>query len=176
MSSSLVFATLVLSDLTALANCCVWLRGSLLSSASVSSASAPLLLNLSVTISEALLATDFKGLNMRLTQVMVCLLINVSKAIAEKNSTAVSPGGPITFSMYSTPMAPWLPPGLNTHSVMKGDKTLDRNNDSHIMLIAIPKNHFHRLTVNICIIFTPTNIRKAGMRKAEKPKFSVINK
>ena len=65
---------------------------------------------------------------------------------------------------------------LRTEKAMKGDKTLDRNNDSHIMLTAIPKNHFHRLTVNICIIFTPTNIRKAGMRNAEKPKFSVINK
>ena len=63
--------------------------------------------SLSVTISEALPVKLFMGLNIRRTHVMVCLLTNVSNAIAVKNKTAVSPGGPITFSVKSTQTDPW---------------------------------------------------------------------
>ena len=125
-----------------------------------------LLFSLSVTISDALPVIDFSGLNMRRTHVMVCLLMNVSSAIATKNSNAVSPGGPTMFSMKFTQTAPWLPPGLNIASGRSGASTFARNIDTHIIDTPMPKNHFHKLSLYIPIVLMPATNRKQGIRKA----------
>ena len=102
--------------------------------------------------------------------------MNVSNAIAIKNNIAARPGVPMTFSEYSTHIAPCLPPGLNTNSPANGATTLARNTDSQYMAIAIPKNHFQRFTIHIRIKRIPASTKKEGIRKAANPKFWVMKK
>ena len=88
---------------------------------------------------------------------------------------AVSPGGPTIFSSCWTQKRPCLPPGLNTRPPKMGVRNLADVTEHHTMTKAMPKNHFQRLTLYACMSCSDTIKMNAGMRKADRPKLTVIS-
>ena len=89
----------------------------------------------------------------------------------------MSPGEPMMFSIHRAHAMPWSPPGLNTLSPKMGVNNLAKATEHHIMVRAMPKNHF----IMLIFLYAPLNlsehmIMKTGMRNAEIPKHLLIKK